>query len=35
MSKTETPVVVQRFSDEYLERCRDLSPQDIAHFLEN
>lgn len=25
---------VQYFSDEYLERCRDLSPTDIARFLD-
>ena len=26
---------MQCFSDENLERCRDLSPQDIVHFLED
>ncbi|MYD99617.1 MAG: hypothetical protein F4X98_19810 [Gammaproteobacteria bacterium] len=26
---------VQHFSDEYLQRCRELSPDDIARFLEN
>ena len=26
---------VQRFSDEYLERCRELSPEDIVRFLED
>lgn len=26
---------VQRFSDEYLERCRGLSPEDIICFLED
>ena len=38
----ETPVsgpgaepVVQRFTDEYLERCRELSPADIVRFLED
>ena len=35
MSRTKTPQVVQRFSDEYLERCRKLSPQDIVRFLED
>ena len=27
--------VVQRFSDEYLERCRELSPTDIVRFLDS
>ncbi|MCY3566968.1 MAG: hypothetical protein OXH27_12390 [Gammaproteobacteria bacterium] len=35
MSRTNAPSVVQRFSDEYLERCRELSPQDIVRFLED
>ena len=35
MSRTGGPKVVQRFSDEYIERCRDLSPRDIARFLED
>ena len=35
MSRTEGPRVVQRFSDEYIERCRDLSPRDIVRFLED
>lgn len=26
---------VQRFSDDYLVRCRDLSPDDIVRFLED
>ena len=31
----EEPVrAVQLFSDEYLERCRQLSPDDIVRFLE-
>ena len=25
----------QKFSDEYLERCRDMSPAEIAQFLED
>lgn len=35
MSRTNAPSIVQRFSDEYLERCRELSPQDIVRFLED
>ena len=35
MSRTKSPTVVQYFSDEYLERCRGLSPQDILRFLED
>lgn len=34
MSRNKSPTVVQYFSDEYLERCRGLSPQDILRFLE-
>jgi len=26
---------VQRFSDEYLDRCREMSPNDIVQFLED
>lgn len=26
---------VQRFSDEYLERCRELSPEDIVRLMED
>lgn len=26
---------LQRFSEDYLERCRDLPPQDIVRFLED
>ncbi len=26
---------VQRFSDEYLERCREMSDDDIVRFLDN
>ena len=33
-SKEEPARAVQLFSDEYLERCRQLSPDDIVHFLE-
>ena len=29
------PRPVQRFTPEYLERCRDLSPDDIVRFLED
>lgn len=35
MSRTNAPSIVQRFSDEYLERCRELTPQDIVRFLED
>lgn len=35
MSGTRPQSVVQRFSDEYIERCRELSPQDIVRFLED
>ena len=35
MSRAENPPVVQRFSDEYIERCRELSPQEIVRFLED
>ena len=31
---TERPRAVQYFSDEYLQRCRRLSAQDIVQFLE-
>ena len=30
----ERPRALQYFSDEYLQRCQRLSPQDIALFLE-
>ena len=30
----ERPRAVQTFTDEYLERCRDLTPAQIARFLE-
>ena len=30
----ERPRAVQYFTDDYLQRCRSLSPQDIAQFLE-
>lgn len=30
----ERPRALQTFSDEYLERCRDLTPAEIARFLE-
>ena len=29
------PRPVQRFTDAYLERCRDLSPDDMVRFLED
>lgn len=35
MSRAENPPVVQRFSDEYIERCRELSSQEIVRFLED
>ena len=35
MSEPGTEPVVQRFTDEYLERCRRLSPADIVRFLED
>lgn len=35
MSRRDSPRPVQRFSDEYLERCRDLSPEDIVRFLDD
>ena len=35
MIQTKAMSVVQRLSDEYLERCRELSPQDIVRFLED
>lgn len=34
MSEFGAKRVVQRFTDEYLERCRELSAEDIARFLE-
>ena len=34
MSRMKSVPVVQHFSDEYIERCRELSPQDIVGFLE-
>ena len=33
VSSAERPL--QRFSEDYLERCRDLAPQDIVRFLED
>lgn len=35
MSRRDSPRPVQRFSDEYLERCRELSPEDIVRFLDD
>lgn len=35
MSRKPTVPVVQRFTDEYLLRCRDLSPVDIVRFLDD
>ncbi len=36
MSRTDRPPrPVQRFSEEYLQRCRELSADDIARFLED
>lgn len=35
MSRAENPPVVQRFSDEYIKRCRELSPQEIVRFLDD
>ena len=32
--REEPARAVQLFSDAYLERCRQLSPDDIVHFLE-
>ena len=32
MMASERPL--QRFSDAYLDRCRELSPEDIVRFLE-
>ena len=32
---TESPRPVQTFSDEYLLRCGDLSPEDIVRYLED
>jgi hypothetical protein len=33
MMASERPL--QRFSDAYLERCRELSPEDIVRFLDD
>jgi len=33
MTASERPL--QRFSDAYLERCRELSPEDIVRFLDD
>ena len=33
MTAPERPL--QRFSDAYLERCRELSPEDIVRFLDD
>ena len=35
MSGREAESVVQLFTDDYLERCRQLSPVDIVRFLED
>lgn len=35
MARERPPRPVQLFSDEYLERCRALSPTDIVRFLED
>ena len=35
MNPNNRPSVVQCFSDEYIKRCRDLSPKDIVRFLED
>lgn len=35
MSRERPPRPVQRFSDEYLEHCRTLSPEDIVRFLDD
>ena len=35
MSRREPLRSVQRFSDEYLEHCRTLSPEDIVRFLDD
>ena len=36
MTRPERPGrPVQRFSDEYLERCRELSPADVVRFLDD
>ena len=36
MSRTgRPPRPVQHFSEDYLQRCRELSPDDIARFLED
>ena len=32
---TASERLLQRFSDAYLERCRELSPEDIVRFLED
>lgn len=35
MSRERPPRPVQRFSDEYLEHCGTLSPEDIVRFLDD
>ena len=35
MNRDRTERPVQRFSDAYLKRCRELSPADIVRFLED
>lgn len=35
MNRERSPRPVQRFSDEYLEHCRTLSPEDIVRFLDD
>ncbi|MYE82448.1 MAG: hypothetical protein F4X36_11545 [Gammaproteobacteria bacterium] len=35
MSPSSAERPLQRFSKDYLERCRDLAPQDIVRFLED
>ena len=35
MASGRRPRPVQLFSDEYLERCRALSPMDIVRFLDD
>ncbi len=35
MSRHPTEPLVQHFTDEYLERCRELSAMDIVRFLED
>lgn len=35
MKRDQLERVVQRFPDEYLERCRELSPEDVVRYLES